>query len=287
MDFVQYSDAKAFKNVAWPVLLRHEAENNLILGIVGRLAAQPSTEPPPPAGPPILGTVAQSGVTEAAFMMTPPHKLVLSRCASDVTEHIARTLMSLGITFPGVLGPCDTAASFASAWARLTGLQAQPGMHMRIYQLDRVEPPAPVPGAMEEAEAADMKCLLPWNRAFHEAIHEPINDVEGEVKRRMGRHEIFVWRHKGPVAMAAYCGRTPNGIRINGVYTPPEHRCRGYATALVAALSRRLLHTGHTFCFLYTDLANPTSNSIYQKIGYRPVSDIDAYAFLPVGGGVA
>ena len=79
--------------------------------------------------------------------------------------------------------------------------------------------------------------------------------------------------------MAACIGATPKGIRIGGVYTPPDERRRGYATALVAEVSRIKLAEGKALCFLFTDLANPTSNSIYQKIGYRPVCDFAEYRF--------
>ena len=74
-------------------------------------------------------------------------------------------------------------------------------------------------------------------------------------------------------------GRTPNGTRVGPVYTPPEHRGHGYASALVAAASQAQLDEGIQFCFLFTDLANPTANHIYQAIGYEPVSDIDVYVF--------
>jgi predicted GNAT family acetyltransferase len=79
--------------------------------------------------------------------------------------------------------------------------------------------------------------------------------------------------------MAGYSGRTPNGIRVAWVYTPPENRGKGFAGACVAALSQKLLDEGRKFCFLYTDLANPISNHVYQKIGYEPVVDSTAYAF--------
>jgi predicted GNAT family acetyltransferase len=79
--------------------------------------------------------------------------------------------------------------------------------------------------------------------------------------------------------MAGYAGPTPHGIRIGPVYTPPGQRGRGYASACVARLSQDMLDAGRTYCFLYTDLTNPTSNHIYQQIGYEPVCDVAEYRF--------
>ena len=92
--------------------------------------------------------------------------------------------------------------------------------------------------------------------------------------------KIFLLIDEGEVvSMARKAGKTPNGNLVNLVYTPSHLRKRGYATECVAKLSRKILEEGNSFCFLFTDLMNPTSNSIYQKIGYRPVIDVDAYKF--------
>jgi predicted GNAT family acetyltransferase len=88
----------------------------------------------------------------------------------------------------------------------------------------------------------------------------------------------WFWETDGQrVSLAVAVGPTPNGIRIGRVYTPPERRGHGYASNLVAQLSAQLLAQGKKFCYLFTDIANPTSNSIYQKIGYRAVSDLTSY----------
>ena len=96
----------------------------------------------------------------------------------------------------------------------------------------------------------------------------------------MRQRGVFLWEDDGaPVSMAGYSGPTPNGIRVVAVYTPPHLRGRGYATTCVAALSQRLLEGGRKLVFLFTDLANPTSNHIYQEIGYEPACDISEYVF--------
>ena len=111
--------------------------------------------------------------------------------------------------------------------------------------------------------------------------HDP-GVYERQVRHRLGASTsgYTIWEDGGePVSMSGYGGRTPNGIRIGPVYTPPEHRGRGYATSLVAEQSARLLREGRMFCFLYTDLANPTPNAIYERIGYARVCDSRQIAF--------
>ena len=100
-------------------------------------------------------------------------------------------------------------------------------------------------------------------------------------ERRIQAGCLYLWHDETPVSMARKAGTTRHGAAVSGVYTPPALRNRGYATACVASLSQRLLDEGHQFCALYADLSNPTSNSIYQKMGYRPVRASVAYRFLP------
>jgi predicted GNAT family acetyltransferase len=111
-------------------------------------------------------------------------------------------------------------------------------------------------------------------RAFNEEIGEDPGDVDTRARQRVADECIHLWRDGGQfVSIAAAVGRTPSGIRIGLVYTPPPLRRRGYAGALVAALSQKLLDSGRRFCFLFTDMTNPTSNKIYQQIGYQKICE--------------
>ena len=98
-------------------------------------------------------------------------------------------------------------------------------------------------------------------------------------QRRVGDRDVYLWEDGQPVSMAAKARPTINGITVNLVYTPPQFRRRGYATSCVARLSQLLLDSGWKFCTLFTDLANPTSNDIYQKVGYMPVCDFNECVF--------
>jgi predicted GNAT family acetyltransferase len=165
-------------------------------------------------------------------------------------------------------------------------------MRQGIYVLEHLEPPPAAPGTARVATAADRELVLRWWMAFaDEVLHEggPGRDTaEATIDYRLSSRGagIAVWEDGGePVSTAGWGGATPNGIRVGPVYTPPELRGRGYATALTAELSQRLLDGrlfdgGRRFCFLYTDLANPTSNAIYERIGYRRVAESAEISFV-------
>jgi len=150
---------------------------------------------------------------------------------------------------------------------------------MRIYRLNSVAPPTGVSGAPSVASQDDVDHLVEWFSAFQRESGAVSTSDEARIRQLVANETILIWRDPHPVSMVSCYSPTPNGIRISSVYTPPEYRNHGYASAAVAEMSQRQLDAGRTFCYLFTDLANPTSNSIYQQIGYRPVCDVDAYTF--------
>jgi len=179
-----------------------------------------------------------------------------------------------------VVADVATAAAFTDAWSRLGGPRFELARSERIYRLDTVRAPAHLSGSMRTATEDDFDLALEWLQAFATDTGEPTNsDPAGSARRfipaRPGTRALMLWEVDGqPVSMAGYTGPTPHGMRISAVYTPPNLRKRGYASACVATLSQHLLDEGRQFCFLFTDLANPTSNHIYQQIGYEPVCDV-------------
>jgi uncharacterized protein len=152
---------------------------------------------------------------------------------------------------------------------------------MRVHQLSQMQSIAHATGKIRLAVESDRHLLIDWIQAFvKEALraNEARSDSERWVERKLQKQSLYVWQDRETVSMAAYGGTTPSGIRVNAVYTPPEHRGRGYATSCVAGISQKLLNQ-YKYCFLLTDLANPTSNHIYRKIGYLPMDDISNYSF--------
>ena len=274
-----------FLDAAGSFLVEREAEHNLIFGICATLAADPGY-----ASEPYLATVSKAGRVVGSGVMTPPWNLVLS-CTDepDSPGALATDLDARGITVPGTTGPVDVARRFANVWCGTHALERGPGIAERVYRLERVVPPDGVGGTVRVATEADRDLLIPWVAAFAaEALDRA--DPEGAAAMvdrsfRAGTRTWYLWEDDGPVSIAAAGGPTPNGIRIGPVYTPPEHRRHGYASALTAAVSQTQLDQGRRFVFLFTDLANPTSNKIYQAIGYEPVIDVDQITFVPADTG--
>jgi hypothetical protein len=138
-----------------------------------------------------------------------------------------------------------------------------------------------VPGLLRQAGAADVEILAPFARDFYREIGE--SAPPDALERAISEGRLFVWCDSEDriVSMAAWAGLTPNGVRVNFVYTPPTQRARGFASNCVAALTRRLLESGRRFVFLFTDLTNPISNRVYQSIGYAQIVQHQAIHFDP------
>jgi predicted GNAT family acetyltransferase len=275
-----YPQASAFLNRTRGLLLKHEALNNLILGLSLRLLAQPERFKVPP----YLATVEdpQGGVLIAG--MTPPRVLLLATegpVSTAALEALAQKVAQDGFKLPGVHGPVGMAKEFARIWCAQAGLQYHLEMRQRIYELRRVMQPITPNGRLRLATPGDLDLVFRWTYAFiHEAEPQSSPDDVFEIaETKIRDRQVYLWDTGRPAAMASIARPTPNGISIGLVYTPPELRGRGFASACVAALSQKLLNDGWKFCTLFTDLANPTSNDIYQRIGYLPLGDFDEYLF--------
>ena len=276
MEVVQLFDPADFLERAEPLLLADEARHNLILGLAGTLRDHPHVYPES-----ALWLAEQAGTVVGAALRTPPHNLVVGRGSDDALDALARAIEG---PLPGVVGAVPEVDSFVAAW----GARAEPRVRQAIYALHAVVPPSrPAAGSPHAATPADRPLLLEWWRAFAvEALDEPAPDedrIARSVDHKLAEPAggIALWKDEGrPVSTVGFGSPTPTGIRIGPVYTPRELRGRGYASALTADVSAQQLAAGRRFCFLYTDLANPTSNKIYVDIGYERVCDSVEYAFV-------
>jgi len=280
VELVAHGDVQSFLEAAQPVLLADEARHNLIYGICATLTEAPDAFPDFH-----LWTVASSGRPVLAMLMTPPWNIVVSRPTDEeALRFAAHALEAEGISVPGVTGALPEADAFADEWEALAGVSRLLRMAQGVYGLRSVRPPRPVDGRLRLADVEDRDLLVEWFDAFVvESVpaDAPHQDGAVVVDRRLTSDGggFAVWEERDVVSMSGFGGETPHGIRIGPVYTPPELRRRGYASALVAQLSQKLLDEGREYCFLYTDLANPTSNRIYMDIGYELVCKSADYAF--------
>jgi RimJ/RimL family protein N-acetyltransferase len=233
--------------------------------------------------------VDDAGSTVGAGLITPPHKLVLADGEPDAIGALARGVHESEIPTPGVVGNRPDVERFTASWETLSGESAELSMDQGVFELTEVTYRGNAPGASRSATEADRDLLIAWMGRFRaealvdaEEYADSADEDEKWVDARLADPDADVWLWEDgatPVSMSAYGGRTPNGTRIGMVYTPPEHRGRGYATSLVAGQSAWLLAGGYRFCFLYTDLANPTSNAIYRRIGYEQIAESAEYRF--------
>jgi len=272
-----HNDPKSFCHLALPFLMKTEVENNLLIGLSTRLATETLPASPREA---VFWTVRDGAEMHGAAMCTPPNDLILSHpFPSSALAALSEFLIEAHVSVPGVLGPDDAAHHFSTIWTVARGMTADLWRRERIYRLDKVEALTLPPGNMIQAKREDTTLLNSYVKGFLEDTGEK-GDAQAALESALSSNRLFVWFDGQPVSMAASSGPTPNGARISMVYTPPELRRRGYATAIVSTISDMLLKQGKSFCALYTDLSNPTSNSIYHRIGYRPVLDCYHYRFV-------
>jgi len=217
-----------------------------------------------------VGVVVQSPLIFPATL-TPMEPPVAAAMADAIAE--------AGIALPGIYGEAATAAMFAGQWTERSRSAATPSQGYRLYELLAIREIPEIEGKLRQAGPQERNLMILWTRAFQHEIGESGNDAELRVDRELAAEQLWLWDRSGePVSMAA--SREPaNGVvRLSGVYTPPEKRKHGFAAACVRALSKQLRDVGYR-CILYTDLGNPTSNSIYRRIGYRAVAEALRYRF--------
>ncbi|MCX7593696.1 MAG: GNAT family N-acetyltransferase [Fischerella sp.] len=277
MKLQRFDDASLFYNRVKDYLLSQEAMHNLLLGIADTLIHYPNRY----KSQPYLATVEVDREIVAVAMRTPPYDLVLSQIKDlGAVEVIAKDLhLSLEV-ISGVNAPTVEAKAFAQAWRSLTNQSYQLKIAMRAFQLEQVQNISQASGYLRLATESDKELLVRWFEAFYlEAVGKVESDPEALINHHLQQHTACVWQDRVSVSTACRGQPTPNGARIGLVYTPPEYRGKGYASACVAGLSQTLLNQGHKYCFLFADLANSTANHIYQAIGYQPVGDWHNYCF--------
>jgi predicted GNAT family acetyltransferase len=271
----RHADVDRFLEHAESFLLAREVERSFVLGR--------AIDPRARARPVQLYTVDDDAAPVLAALRLPSrqHQLLLTDGPAAAARALAQLIARDDPSLPAVHGPVGVADAFATAFADARGLAATPSRRMRLHATRTVaDLPAPA-GAVRAAVASDVELLGPWFSAFQRDVGDPPSpDGAAAIAEIVAAGRLSIWADAGePRCMAAWTRRLATTCAVGLVYTPPEHRGHGYATACVATLTRNLLADGVRQCLLFTDLANPTSNAIYARIGYAPRLDFEELRF--------
>ena len=274
-------DPEAFLALAGPFLWAAPAAHSVLLTTTEALRARGGSSGAGPDAPLFGAWRSPGGAIAGAFVERAGLPVLPTALPPAAIGPLAATLAAHGRSPSAVNGGADVAEAFAAAWTARTGLGAHRHRRMCLHRLDALVPPAPPPaGAGEIATEADRDLLVRWWYAFTEELDEFAVEVEQAVAGRIAYGGVLVWRVDGePVSIAGTTRAVAGMARVAPVYTPPEHRGRGYAAAATAAVTRRLLDAGTREVLLFTDLANPTSNRLYRRLGYRPVEEVVTLVF--------
>jgi predicted GNAT family acetyltransferase len=239
-----------------------------------------------PAGS-LLTTVWDDGTAVGAALQTPPYPLACNGVPPRAMSAVADSLVAWRPGLTGVRGVRDSAEVFADAWRRVTGRTGEVDTAERLYRLGTLRPPTVVPGAARLATADDRGQLVEWVGLFFEETFSQRDEAEaGQFVDNAGRvgDRFVVWEAGATlVSMAMLRAAAADVSRIGPVFTPLPRRGHGYGSAVTAAAAELARRGGTPDVVLFADLANPTSNAIYQQIGFEPVADSVRIAFAPAG----
>jgi predicted GNAT family acetyltransferase len=272
MKIQSYQNAHDFLNTTEEHLLRDEIQFNLMHGIASQLKKnlfEYGKERP------WFITVTHNNNLCAAALRTPPYNLILAYFNGnipDIVQILSTTLDNEYSTVPGLIGTKTLVQHFADHLCAKNGNATQNVMDQLIYKLDKVQDFKIPPGGFRIAQQSDASIILAWSEPFHTAVHGKDSSTPlFRFERKIESGSIYLWDNDGPVSLACKASSGNDSVRIGPVYTPPECRCNGYASACVGSLCSMLLEQGTKYCTLFTDSSNPTSNTIYKRLGFNIV----------------
>ncbi|MGW1049206.1 GNAT family N-acetyltransferase [Streptomyces sp. NPDC001118] len=234
---------------------------------------------------PVFGVLEGNGDgrVRAALLHTPPFPAHVTALTPVAADALADRLAELDHTVSGISGPRETAEAVAAAWRRRTGVTGTVRQQQRLYRLAELTVPEPRPeGRARIADDGDRALLERWYGEFAQAVGNGAGrDPAAWADARIAHGGVTLWETPDgtPVSLAGVTPETAGQVRVAPVYTPAGLRGRGYAGAATAEVSRTARAAGTAEILLFTDLANPTSNALYQRIGYRPVADFAVWSF--------
>ena len=284
IEIISHNHASELISLSGAYLEQNESENNRVLGLAYKLTEAPHYQDSEPR---LLLSILEHGKAVGVAIMVPWWQSILSKFGTQIQPamaHLVRHLREADVQIPKIHGPAPEAQVFADCWVEaIPGVSTEVAMRMRTFEARAVADLPLSQGKLRLACMEDLPLMAQWHAAYlEETFGATVNFDRAKSYAEQGikDQDLYIWDYDGPISIARTDRPTKNGIAIHTVYTPPEHRNKGYATTSVLLLTKKLLAERYSFCCLHTDLANPTSNSIYTKIGYVPMGDALEFDFV-------
>jgi len=226
--------------------------------------------------PMLFGWYEDGADVRGAVSLTPPHELLLAAVPDDTLQELIAGLREQRAALPGVNGDVELVERFVAAWTAGTPTRHRIALRLRLFRLGALVPPDPLPaGAACVATLDDLDLAARWLRAFEDETGVTRTNVEAAARERLSDDRLWLWEDDTgePVSLAARTATAVGVARVAPVFTPPDHRRHGYGAAITAACAADALARDAAHVVLFTDVENPTTNAIYQQIGFRPIAD--------------
>ncbi|MFJ4654711.1 GNAT family N-acetyltransferase [Nocardia sp. NPDC088792] len=257
-------DVEQFLGAAGEFLRSRPAEHNVALTVSATVAAGNSPGYP---NPPLFGWLTRDGQVFGALVHTRPFPLGLFGLAAADAAELVAALHNAGHDVDYVVGSVDVVRAFAEAAQRGSEVVD----HQLLYRLSRLVAPRPTAGQARLAQQSDREVLEDFTKVF---TTEDTSAAFDQVGERLSYNGFWLWEVDGqPVSVASLSRSVAGIVRVGMVATPPEHRGHGYAAAVTHHVSQAALDAGNREVLLFTDRSNPTSNAIYQRLGYEIVEE--------------
>jgi predicted GNAT family acetyltransferase len=245
-----------------------------------------SSKEPPKVQPSLLRIVDGGKTVSAAIQINPPQQNIVLTFSNEAQLNVLATyLKKQDFKFQGVVGPAQESEMFSDLWVEMSSKSKKLAMGQKIYKADMCIQPKNVTGKLKIANENELNIVTQYFVDFAEeslplSERKSFDEIKIMTSKKLTDKWIYLWMVDGTSVSVAHIGRpTKNGISVSGVFTPRQFRKRGYASAVTAGVTQAMLDSGKKFCVLYTDLSNPTSNKIYQDVGYREVAASKYFSF--------
>ncbi|MEU8435748.1 GNAT family N-acetyltransferase [Streptomyces sp. NPDC029216] len=266
------TDLAAYLTAARPTVAAHPVVNTTLLTVIDALERR-GPHAYGDTGPLFGWWTGPDGTVDGALLHTPPFPLLLGVLPAEAVRALGGALRAepLLTRVEGLNARAADAAAVAAAW----GTPTRVAQELRLYRLGTLAAPDPAPrGRARRATEADLPLLARWTAEFNRECDLPATPSEASLRDRVSYGGFLVWEHDArPVSLAGFSRPVCAASRIGPVYTPPAERGRGYAAGVTHATVEAAHAAGATEVLLFTDLANPTSNGVYRRLGFTPVED--------------